>query len=267
MKKVILSFVVLATIVFCFSACKNAKSTSAKGDALMTYDGKTIAVPTGAIGNITVKNKLMKADVVNYDNVEQCVEALIQGQVDGVAFDRIVLENFVHTNDTLTIVDEPITSDKYAYAVNKGRLDLLVEINMALANIKSSGIYDEAVARLTNGQQNVDMPHIPNDGGNGVLTFACSTDVAPCSYKDGEDMKGLDVEIAYRIGAFLGKKVELVEMNNTNYDEFLRNIKTGRADVIAGLFTITYDRKSDLDFTKTIMEGDTVLLVKKQMGA
>ena len=76
---------------------------------------------------------------------------------------------------------------------------------------------------------------------------------------EGEEFKGIDIEVAGLIAEKLG--CELV-VSNMNFDSILNAVQGGKADMgMAGL-TVTEDRLKSVDFSESYATGVQVLIVK-----
>ena len=92
-----------------------------------------------------------------------------------------------------------------------------------------------------------------------TLTLATSADFPPYEYMEGENFKGIDIEVAGLIAEKLG--CELV-VSNMNFDSILNAVQGGKADMgMAGL-TVTEDRLKSVDFSDSYATGVQVLIVK-----
>ena len=69
---------------------------------------------------------------------------------------------------------------------------------------------------------------------------------APYEFYDGDEIVGVDVEIAKEIAKSLGK--ELV-IKDVYFNSIINELKSGKADFAAAGMSITEDRKKEVDFT------------------
>lgn len=95
---------------------------------------------------------------------------------------------------------------------------------------------------------------------NGTLTLATSADFPPYEYMEGEQFKGIDIELAGLIADKLGMGLEITNMD---FDAVLNAIPAGKADMgMAGL-TVTDERKENMDFSDSYTTAVQVLVVKE----
>ncbi len=96
-------------------------------------------------------------------------------------------------------------------------------------------------------------------GVNGVLKMGTNAAFPPYEYKEGEEIVGIDAEIAAAIAAKLGKTLEIVDME---FDSIITSVQTGGIDVgIAGM-TVTDERLESVNFTYSYATGVQVVIVK-----
>ncbi len=81
-----------------------------------------------------------------------------------------------------------------------------------------------------------------------TLKMGSSIDFAPYEYYDDEtgDIVGIDVEIAYAIAEKMGYELEIVDMQ---FDSIIAAVVSGKVDFGMSGFTITEERKQNVDFS------------------
>jgi ABC-type amino acid transport substrate-binding protein len=86
------------------------------------------------------------------------------------------------------------------------------------------------------------------------------TDAAfpPFEYVEGNEVKGVDVQIGEAIAEELG--VEL-KVENVKFDSIVESVKTGKADFGAAGMTVTDERKEQVDFTNTYITSVQYIIV------
>ena len=77
------------------------------------------------------------------------------------------------------------------------------------------------------------------------------------------DPEGLEVDIAYALGEYLGRDIEIV---NTDFSMLITSLETGEADVVISDMTIKEERKEKVDFSKPYLYGRTLALVNKNFA-
>ncbi|MFQ9515572.1 MAG: transporter substrate-binding domain-containing protein [Eubacterium sp.] len=91
------------------------------------------------------------------------------------------------------------------------------------------------------------------------LVMATNAEFPPYEYHEGNEIVGIDAEIAAAIADKLDMELEIKDMN---FDSIITAVDTGKADVgIAGM-TVTPDREKNVDFSDSYATGVQVVIVK-----
>ncbi len=94
----------------------------------------------------------------------------------------------------------------------------------------------------------------------GTLVMATNAAFPPYEYYEGNEIVGIDVEIAEKIAEKLGLKLKVVDME---FDSIFAAVPTGKADMgMAGL-TVSEERLVTLDFSTSYATGKQVIIVKE----
>ncbi len=94
----------------------------------------------------------------------------------------------------------------------------------------------------------------------GVLTMGTNATFPPYEYKDGDDVVGIDAEIAQALADKLGLKVKIVDMD---FDSLIASVQSGKIDMSLAGMTVTEERKQNVDFTDSYATGVQVIIVKE----
>ena len=93
----------------------------------------------------------------------------------------------------------------------------------------------------------------------GSLIMATNAAFPPYEYYDGDDIVGIDVEIAQAIADKLG--LELV-VNDMDFGSIISTVQDGQADIGAAGITVTDDRLENVDFSDSYATGVQVIVVR-----
>ena len=94
----------------------------------------------------------------------------------------------------------------------------------------------------------------------GVLTMGTNATFPPYEYKDGDDVVGIDAEIAQALADKLGLQLEIVDMD---FDSLVASVQSGKIDMSLAGMTVTEERKQSVDFTDSYATGVQVIIVKE----
>lgn len=93
----------------------------------------------------------------------------------------------------------------------------------------------------------------------GKLTMVTNAEFPPYEYHEGNDIKGIDVEICQAVAEKLGLKLEIEDVA---FDAIIPEVTSGKADLAAAGMTVTEDRKQNMDFSDTYASAKQLILVK-----
>ena len=93
----------------------------------------------------------------------------------------------------------------------------------------------------------------------GSLVMATNAEFPPYEYHDGDQIVGIDVEIAQAIAAEMGMELEIEDIA---FDSVIPAVTSGKADFGAAGMTVTPERQQNVDFSKTYATAAQVIIVK-----
>lgn len=113
-------------------------------------DGRTLCSVENTTSAQNVADKYDKADItlVLYENFSKCVEALVEGDVDAVSTDDVILAGFAADSDykgVVKLMGESFSDEPYGIAVPKGETDLVAQINDALTQYVDDGSWEASL--------------------------------------------------------------------------------------------------------------------------
>lgn len=92
----------------------------------------------------------------------------------------------------------------------------------------------------------------------GFLTMATNAAFPPYEYVEGNQIVGIDAEIAGAIAEKLGLKLQIDDME---FDSITTAVKGGKADLGLAGMTVTDERKEEVDFTVSYATGVQAIIV------
>ena len=93
----------------------------------------------------------------------------------------------------------------------------------------------------------------------GKVVMTTNAEFEPFEYKDGEDIIGIDVDIANAIAEKLGVELEIVDIA---FNSLIPSLNAGKADFIAAGMTATDERRKNVDFTQAYFNASQAIIVK-----
>ena len=93
-----------------------------------------------------------------------------------------------------------------------------------------------------------------------TLVMATNAEFPPYEFHEGDDVVGIDADIARAIGEEMVMEVKIEDMA---FDSIIPAVTSGKADFGAAGMTVTEDRKKNVDFTDTYATATQVIIVKE----
>ena len=94
----------------------------------------------------------------------------------------------------------------------------------------------------------------------GKLIMATNAEFPPYEYHEGNEIKGIDVEICWAVAEKLGLELQIEDVA---FDAIIPEVASGKADLAAAGMTVTEDRKQNMDFSDTYATSIQLILVQE----
>ncbi len=94
----------------------------------------------------------------------------------------------------------------------------------------------------------------------GTLTMATNAYFPPYEYYEGDEIVGIDAEIAAAVAEKLGLQLVIEDME---FDSIITAVETGKADMGLAGMTVTEDRLKNVNFSDTYATGIQSVIVKE----
>lgn len=254
-------------MAFCMAASFTACGKNSVPNTVFSVDdlpGKTIGVQLGTTGDIFASDYEEEGSVIErYNKGNDAVQALKQGKIDCVIIDSQPAQAFVEKNSDLTILEEEFAVEEYAMCISKSNPELRDAINGALTELKSDGTLDAIIANYIGDDTRGKNPYVSPEGtdrSNGKLVMATNAAFEPYEYYEGENIVGIDADMAQAVCDKLGYELVIEDME---FDSIINAVQSGKADIGVAGMTVTEDRLQSIDFTDTYTTATQVIIVRK----
>ena len=244
---------------------QSTESTSGTVNSADDLPGKRIGVQLGTTGDIYVSDYESDGSgtvVERYNKGADAIQALKQGKIDCVVIDEQPAIKFVEQNTGIRILDEEFTLEDYAFVVAKSNTELLDKVNSALEKLEADGTIANIQKNYIGTADEIGkFPYESKDVSheNGTLTVGTNAEFPPYeSYEDGQ-IVGIDMDIMRAVSDELGMELKIEDMA---FDSIIPAISTGKVDIGAAGFTVTEERKKNVNFTDTYTTSKQVIIVK-----
>ena len=139
----------------------------------------------------------------------------------------------------------------------KNVLALTMAVSMVFAVVGCSSNTQQATS--AEGEQTAQTEQTAAESSEDVLIMATNAEFPPYEYYQGQDIVGIDVEIARAVAESMGKELKVEDMA---FDSIIPALLSGKADIGAAGMTITEERKESVDFTDTYVTASQAIIVK-----
>ena len=164
----------------------------------------------------------------------------------------------VDENAKVRVIDIDLTSEQYAYGVDKDDPELLEKTNEFIAKIMEDGTFDEICNHYFGDGEPVMVKSAQYDESKDQLVVATNAGFEPFEYMKGEDYCGIDMEIAAQLADYLGK--ELV-IQNMDFDAVCLSVGQHKCDIAMAGLTINEKRKEQVAFSDPYYNASQKLIV------
>lgn len=96
------------------------------------------------------------------------------------------------------------------------------------------------------------------DNAKPTLTMATNAYFPPYEFYEGEDIVGIDAEVAQAIADKLGMELKIVDIE---FDSIITGVQTGKYDMGMAGMTVTDERKQSVDFSDSYATGIQSVIV------
>lgn len=93
-----------------------------------------------------------------------------------------------------------------------------------------------------------------------VLVMATNAEFPPYEYREGDEIVGIDAEVAALIADKLGMELQIEDMA---FDSVLAAVQSGKADIAMAGITVDPDREMIVSFTDTYAKATQMVIVKE----
>lgn len=162
------------------------------------------------------------------------------------------------TAKTAKVIDIDLTSEEYAFGVDKDQPELLEKVNAFIREIKENGKFDEICSHYFGDGEPVGVASSAYDAGKDQLVVATNAAFEPFEYMIGDKYTGIDMEIAGALAEYLG--VELV-VQNMDFDAVCLSVGQHKCDIAMAGLTVKPDREEYVTFSDSYYSASQRLIV------
>lgn len=248
----------ILTIILFITGCSSKLNLI---NAIDDLNNKNIGVYTGSEYDIIAKNNIQNVNILYYNSYSDQISALKSGKVDGFLTDEPLAKQIIKENNNLKILDEKLTEDSYAFAINPSKQGLQNEINRILDKMKQNGKLQSLEEKwMGNDDEKKELDNYNYDDSKGIIKFATVSGSAPFAYMKNNKIVGYDIDVINYICKELGYKLEVIEMS---FEGIIPALISGKVDVSGCSIIVTEERKKTVLFSESNYTGGIVVVTRR----
>ena len=157
------------------------------------------------------------------------------------------------------LIDIQLSSEEYAFGVDKAQPELLEKTNAFIEKILKDGTFDEICNKYLGDGTPEGVTSAEKDATKDQLIVATNAEFAPFEYLEGDLYYGIDMEVAALLAKELGK--ELV-IDNMDFDAVCLAVGQHKCDIAIASLSINPDREESVTFTTPYYKSAQKIIVK-----
>lgn len=164
----------------------------------------------------------------------------------------------VKASTNVKVIEIDLTSEQYAFGVDKNQPELLTQTNAFIQKIMDDGTFDEICDKYFGDGTPTAVYSAELDTSKDQLVVATNAEFAPFEYKEGDAFYGIDMEIAALLAEYLD--LELV-INDMPFDSVCLSVGEHQCDIAMAGLTINEEREKSVTFTDSYYEASQRIIV------
>lgn len=160
---------------------------------------------------------------------------------------------------TAKVFEVDLTSEDYAFGVDKSQPELLEQVNAFVKEIKENGKLDEVCNKYFGDGTPTPITSAKEDPTKDQLVVATNAAFEPFEYTDGDKYLGIDMEIAALLAEKLGK--ELV-ISNMDFNAVCLSVSQQKCDLAMAGLTVKEERKEFVNFSEAYYAASQRLITR-----
>ena len=231
-----------------------------KINKLSDLENKYVGVSTGSEYDRLLSEKVPSAIPAYYNSYSDQISALKSGKIDAFLTDEPLAKEILKNTKGLKVLDNKLTSDSYAFAINPSKKNLKEAVDAELIKMEKDGTLKKFEDKwMGDDEQSKKLDKYKFEGNKGTIKFATVSGSAPFAYMKDNKIVGYDIEIISYIADKLGYKLEVIEMA---FEGIIPALKSGKVDMAGCSIIVTEERKKSVLFSVPDYTGGIVVIVR-----
>ena len=228
----------------------------------LSKPGTKIGVPSDMLELETLQRDYPEAVVLAYDNYPMAYEDVAKGRLDAYVYARREMEFAMEGGVTgVRLLDENYSKNTVAVGLSpvSSIPNLQEKINSFISELNANGTLDDMYLRWVV-QADDTMPEIvlPEHPAAHLCVGTTGT-VMPYSYYVGTELRGYDIELAYRFAAWLGADIEFKVYD---FGGIIAAAAVGDVDCIMSNLYLTPENRDAIPFSEPLFDVEITAMVR-----
>ena len=227
-------------------------------DSIKQFNGDNMGLLDGSFYTPITKDFFPDSKITTFASYSEIYYHLLMKDIEGFIIDDIIAKYYqIAFNNKLSYytLGTGIDDVGFGFQKNANGEALLKEFNEFLSTINLDGIFKKWYVFDTS-KLTIDKELNKNDK---LLYVAFNLELKPLCFIEGDEIKGFEIEIIYR---FAKAKKYNIQITSINVAERLTYIENGMANISGGVFTITEERKTKINFCNPLYHSEMALSVR-----
>lgn len=259
-----ITVLLLLSAVLCtvFSGCGKQDANEITSFAQLSRKGTKIGVAFNMYEYETLKKDYPDATIIAYHDHPLGYEDVANGRIDAYVYARQEMELAVESGTKgVKVLEDNYRVNPVACAVSPKTTipSLLEKLNEFIGILKTDGTMDNMFRHWVTDLDDR-MPEIPKAKDPKYrLRVGTAGTVRPYSYYVGTELRGYDIEFAYRFASWLGAEVEF---RIYDFDGIIAAAAAGDVDCIMSNLYKTAENEKVIPFTDTLLNVEITAMVR-----
>ncbi len=203
-----------------------------------------------------------ESQLLRIDMSSDLLLALKAGSCDAALFSSFETATLLKEHPELEVIEGADNTDHLGIGFKLDDKELCNRFNEFLAGLKADGTYEEMYRRwMIDDPEQSDIPPIELPTTGKPLRVGTTCMCLPFSFTKDNHPAGIDIELATRFAAYLGRPVKFVTMN---FGSLIPALNSGNVDLIANSIMITEERAKAIRFSASYLDNPTVAIVLRK---
>lgn len=227
----------------------------------LNFPQRIIACESEILASRVARKHLPQARFLEFTGPPDCYLALGTGKVHAVVYDRPALEYAALARPEFTVLPENIAMGHISVAAAKDQTTLIREVDRFIRQYRKDGTLREMYDRWILTKNPVE-PVIPRaEKTEGELVVGVTSNNPPMCFIRNGRFSGFDVEFAHRMGAFLKRRIKLMDLP---YEGLIPALNGGRIHLAVAQMDATQERKESVVFSEEYIDSPVALMIRKK---